>query len=462
MFASEREIAQWRSRIDTGPFVRAGDYAEGSPGDWDRIAQSARALVLQGEPTWNAGMRQEARATHGSRIRDAAFFHLLTGEPRALAAVRAHLLRDAANPLNDFASTLCITLPDGVTLDAHFVEASWLSRYVVAYDFVRPKLPAEDRITIEAFIARNARFMAAHLDFGSSLLFPRRESGDYRARGHDAAPGPDAARYWMRRFDTNADCEIDDKDLPGPWLARAYVEGTGRLGPRVSSLSQWYNNRKSAVALAVGAAGILLDDNVLVASGQRYFMEWLAYSVWPDGSQGEFARHDEYCIAQQGVVYSSSNIQGAALLATSLARQGDRSLVDFSTREGLFGSASPPGEPPKSLALTMRTYARLIQGELDWHLHEPWKPRPQLRRETRLGGNVVRFMGGGEIDNFHELGMLAVTAWIRDTGIDDLVLRQRAASHLRFPGASGRPVATGHGQWTDAFNAMPAVLFLRP
>jgi hypothetical protein len=462
VLASEREIALWRSRIGTGPFVSAGDYREGSPGDWERIQRSARTFMLHGEPAWSERMPHEARGAHGSRMRDAAFFHLLTGEPRALGAVRAQLLREAANPLNDFAATLCITLPDGVTLDAHFMEASWLLRYLAAYDFVRRHLPAADRMAIEAFIARNARFFAAHLDFGSTLLFPRRESGDYRVRGADAAPGADAARTWMRRFDTNGDCETDDKDLPGPWPAHAYVEGSGRLGPRMSTLSQWYNNRKSMVAAAIGAAGILLDDNTLVASAARYFLEWLTYSVWPDGSQGEFARHDEYCIAQQGVVYASANIQGATLLATALARQGDMSLIEFSTREGLFGSASQPSDSPKSLGLAIRTYVRLIQGELDWHLHEAWKAKPEPRRATRLGGNVVRFMGGGEIENYHELGMLPATAWIQDTGLEDLVLRTRSASRLRFPGASGGTVATGYGQWSDALNVMPAVLLLRP
>jgi hypothetical protein len=462
VFASGPEVARWRSRVETGPFVREGDFMAGSPGDWERIAKSARAMIMWGEPGWTDRTPGEDRGVHGSRARDAAFFHLLTGEPQALRAVRAYLLREAANPLNDWAATLCIVRPDGVVLDAHLGAASWLLRFMVTYDFVRPRLPAADRAALEHFIARNARFLASHLDYGVGLVFPQRERGDYRTRLSDAAPGPEGARSWMRRYDTNGDCEIDAADRPGPWPAHAYVDAAGQRGPRLSMLSQWYNNRKSGMAAAVGAAGILLDDDVLVASAVRYFMEWLAYGVWPDGSLGEYARNGEYCIPQQGVIYGTLNLQGAALLAAALARQGDRTLLEFSTREGLFGTASQGTDAPKSLALAIRTYVRLVNGELDWYLHEGWKERQEPRPQTRLSGNVFRFMGGGPTEDYHELGLLPVAAWLPDTGVEALVLRDRRATRLRFPGAGGAPVSTGFGQWTDAFNALPAMLLLRP
>lgn len=462
VFASAPEIARWRSRVETGPFVRDGDFMPGSPGDWDRIARSARAMIMGGEAGWTERHPAEDRGVHGSRARDAAFFHLLTGEPLALRAVRAYLLREAANPLNDWAATLCIVRPDGVVLDAHLGAASWLLRYLATYDFVRAQLPAADRLTLENFIARNARFLASHLDYGVGMIFPQRERGDYRTRQVDAAPGPETARTWMRRHDTNGDCTIDAADRPGPWPAHAYIDASGLRGPRLSTLSQWYNNRKSAMALAVGAAGILLDDEVFVASAVRYYMEWLAFSVWPDGSLGEYARNGEYCIPQQGVIYGTLNLQGAALLATALARQGDRTLLEFSTRDGLFGSASQGSDPPKSLSLAIRTYVKLVNGELDWYLHEGWKDAQEPRPQTRLSGNVFRFMGGGATEDYHELGLLPVAAWLPETGVEALVLRDRRVTRLRFPGSGGAPVSTGFGQWTDAFNVMPAMLLLRP
>ena len=462
VFASAQDVTVWRSRIDSGPFLREGDHLPGSPGEWERIQRAARAMIMQGEPTWTEHTPQVDRGVHGSRARDAAFFHLLTDDHTALRAVRGYLLREAANPLNDWAATLCITRPDGVTLDGHFHAAAWLLRFMVTYDMVRPRLAAADRVALENFIARNARFHATHLDFGLNQLFPQRERGDYRQRHADAAPGPDLARAWMRRYDTNGDCEINAADRPGTWPAHAYVDGTGRPGPRLSALSQWYNNRKSGMAVAVGVAGILLDDKVLLASAVRYFMEWLTYSVWPDGTQGEYTRNDDYCIPQQGAIYSALNLQGAALLGSALARQGDRSLLDFSTRDGLFGSASQAADPSKSLAAAIRTYVRLVNGELDWYAHEPWKERPEPRARTRMSGNLVRYAGGGPMENFHELGLLPVAAWLPDTGVEPLVLRDPRATRLRFPGAGGAAVATGLGQWSDAFNALPAIFLMRP
>ena len=55
-----------------------------------------------------------------------------------------------------------------------------------------------------------------------------------------------------------------------------------------------------------------------------------------------------------------------------------------------------------------------------------------------------------------------MAAWLPETGVDALVLRDRRYTRLRFPGAGGGPVATGLGQWSDAFNALPAVLLMRP
>jgi hypothetical protein len=71
-------------------------------------------------------------------------------------------------------------------------------------------------------------------------------------------------------------------------------------------------------------------------------------------------------------------------------------------------------------------------------------------------------MGGAPTEDYHELGLLPVAAWLPETGVDALVLRDRRVTRLRFPGAGGGPVATGLGQWSDAFNALPAVLLMRP
>lgn len=460
VFYTEAELQTWRDRVRTGPFVEDGDYRPGSPGDWSRIAANTRTLLIRGESAWTAATPQAERGVHGSRARDAAFFHLVTGNPQVLAAVRTQLLEQLRNPLNAFAGTLCIKQPDGVTLDGHPHAASWLLRYAVSYDFVRRELPEGERLQIENFIRGNAYFLAANIDFGLDQLFPNRQRGDYALRRADAAPSGPEAGWWRKRHDTNGDCQVDGADAADAGPAYAYVRGDGSRGPRISALSQWYNNRRSTDAAAVGAIGLLLADEDLVANAKRYFMEWLTYSVWPDGSQGEYARNGDYCIPGQGPVYSQSNLQGAILLARALARQGDRSLAGFSTQAGLFGSQ---GGTAKSIERAADTYVKLATGRLDWYQDEPWKATPQPRPATALGSRVLHFGGAARgMDDYHELGMLPAAALLPAAQIDTLVLRAPPFGALAFPGATGNAAPTGFGAWTDAFNAMPAMLLLRP
>ena len=462
-FYTEAELATWRQRTVDGPFVRNGDHMPGSPGDWDRIVANAAAMLDRGEAAWTADTPYETRGTHGTLARDAAFHHLVTGNAAALAAVRSYLRAQARNPRNQLYTVLCITLPDGVTLDGYPHAASWLLRYAVTYDFVRHALPTAERVLIENFIRRNAYFMAAHVDWGIEMLFPKRQRGDYRERRADAAPGSEAATWLAKRHDTNGDCRVDDADPTTELPVYAFVRADGTRGPRISVLSQWYNNRKSATAAAVGAIGVLLGDANLIASAKRYVMEWLAYSVWPNGSQGEYARNGDYCIAQQGVIYSSASIQGAALLTRVLARHGDRSLLDFRTTTGLFGTASTSQAQAKSVEVALSTYVDLMLGRLPWHYDEAWKATPQPRAASALCSNLVRYLGTGSgMDDYHELGMLPLAGLMPQTEVDKLALRDPSVTALPFPGASGRSVPTGFGSWTDQFNAMPAMLLLRP
>ena len=167
----------------------------GSPGDWERIAANASAMLRQREAAWTAATPYWHRGTHGTLARDAAFHHLVTGDAAALAAVRSYLGEQARNPLNELYTVLCITLPDGVTPDGYPHAASWLLRYAVTYDFVRAHCRRAERVQIENFIRRNAHFMAAHVDWGLGMLFPNRQRGDYRERRADAAPASEAATW---------------------------------------------------------------------------------------------------------------------------------------------------------------------------------------------------------------------------------------------------------------------------
>ena len=458
VFFTAQELTTWRERVVRGPFVDDSDFAPGSPGDWSRIRANAERFQREGEAL--RGSDEATRSTHGLLARDAAFHHLMTGQAASLAAVRAWLQTQATAAANDFAATRCYSAQDGSSRDGWWAEAPWLARFIATYDFVRAALPAAERVTIENYIRRNAWFFAAHLDHQLRELFPQRLAGDYAARGGDAASSGDA-RWAARRVDANGDCRIDDADPAQPFPVHAYARADGTLGPRVSVLALWFNNRRAANAFAAGSAGLLLGDADLVNRAKRYFMEWMTYAVYPDGSTGEFGRNGEYCIARQGTVYASMELGGALMLARALARQGDPSLAAFSTTAGLHGSESA-GAAAKSLTLLADTYLKLHTGQLDWYQAEPQKARQDPREATRLSRMEVRYLGGAPMDDFHELTMLASAAAVPTLPVGAVLMRQGAAASLRWPGRTGHPVATGFGLWSDAWGILPAAYLLRP
>ncbi len=464
VFYTRAELAVWQARVASGPFVKPNDYMPGSPGDWARISANARLLVTQGEATISVDSPAADRGSHGTLARDAALYQLVTGDPTMRAAVRRYLLAQVANPANDFASTLCTIAADGWVPDARYHQASWFLRFVVTYDYMRSTLDAVDRLMIENAIVRNAYFMAVPSDRVLARNFPRRQMGSYAARGVAAAPKNDDVKYWSKRYDTDGDCKITAADDPRLLPTHAYARADGTPGPRITVLSQYYNNRRSIAATAYGAAGVLLADSALIASAKRYFMEWLAYSVWPDGSQGEFARNGDYCIPSQGMIYGSYNVVGAGYMARILARQGDQTLLQYATTDGLFGTETPAGGTPKTLELAVSTYLKLLNGQLQWFFHEPWRTVQRTDAANSAGLAEVHYMASPKaMDDYHELGLLTLAGLLPGQPISAVVMRDKSVTALRFPGSTGKPVATGYGgAWTDNFNALPAALLLRP
>ena len=166
---------------------------------------------------------------------------------------------------------------------------------------------------------------------------------------------------------------------------------------------------------------------------------------------------------RQGVIYGSLNLQTGLMLARLLARQGDNSLVQFETREGLNGSQSTADAPAKSLALVAQTYLRLSKRELPWYQYEAHKTTQAPREATHLGRMELSYLGSGAaVDDFHELTMLASAAAVPAVPVAAVLMRVPAATSQRWPGAQGQRVSTGLGEWTDAFGILPAAYLLRP
>lgn len=454
---TEADLARWRRRALSGPFVVDGDFKPGSPGDWSRIRAAAEQFRRQGEATLDPAQRP----SHGMRARDAAFVARVNDDAALARGVRGHLLAMVAAPSNDFA-TLCYRTPDGKAPggDAWFGQAVWTYRLAITYDLVRPVLDEPARRAIENWLRRQAYFFAGQIDRDLVNLFPGRLDGDYGPRAA-AAAATAAEPYLSLRLDTNGDGVVDARDAREAQPIHAYVDAAGRLGPRLSVVSQFFNNRRADLANAFGTIGLMLADEVLIARAQRYHMEWLTWSVHADGSEGELARSGEYCTPKAGLIYAQANLQAALHFAHRLrVVRGDERLLRFSTTDGIWGSETPAQGRPKSLAMVVETRLKLATGELQWYLPEPWLGSQVPRPATLLAAAESRFMCRGPVlESFHEAGLLLAADSLPELPIRAVLLRDPAVTALPFPGLGGQQVNTGFGAWSDVKGVIPGLYF---
>jgi hypothetical protein len=457
VFFSPGELYLWRQRAVSGPFAHNNDFTHGSPGDWDRIKGRAEAFVVSSEPPAHAADPNANLLRAGFGARDTAFSYLVTGDSRYLNAVRLWLLRETADPKNDV-TLLCYRYSDNRTADGYWQHAMWVARVAIAYDFVKGGLSTQDRVSVEHWLRRVGYFMADHIQWGLAYVFPNRRSNNYVTRGSSAAQDVSAPSAWMTvSVDTNGDCTYNSLDSKTTYDVYGYVRPDGKSGPRISALSQWWNNRKSSEVLAFGIIGVMLQDGFLTSEAKRYVAEWLTYSVWPDGIQGEYFRNGDYCVPQQGVVYGTHNTQTALLLADALARKGDRSLYNFETRDGLFGTQSTGTQPAKSIRLAIGAHIGLIDGSIVRYYFEPQRGSAQVPRPATLLNSIAAH---SNVSLYHDLSYLPGNRYLDNAWVNTVILRMPGSGTPVFPGSDGMLPDGGPEVWSGVTALFPGSLFM--
>jgi hypothetical protein len=512
LFYSPEEIAFWQKRVQQGPFLHNGDAWAGSPGDWDRIMKNADGFVISPEPALTKANDYSNTAIRsiGLKARDAAFTYLVTGEQKYGDAVRNWLMLIVSDPSNDITQLPAVyaTLPDGSrnTLDAYFNHAMGVARLAMIYDFARNSFSDIQRAQVETWFLNAGLYFEKYLhsgglnagDYGygnAGLVanFPNRKIDDYQTRRNFAALDATNPDIWgkmsnlfyialadpMVRYINNVPTITLDKDytitdaghgcgyFTGPLTGSySYVRGDGVLGPRISRLSEYYNNRRSMTTTAFGLIGVLVNNQILVDEAKRYVKEWVRYSVWPDGSQGEYLRNGNYCGANAGVIYGAHNAQTAVLLAEVLARRGDFELYQYSTVWGLYGTgvsetetSVPPASPMKTILDAVGTHLLLVDGKLDWYLYEGFRTQQSPRAITHLDG-ITEFSQWGAYHTYHELSYLPANRYYGSSLVRGVILRDPPEAHPPFPGTDGLHVDGGLESWNGATSLFPGILFM--
>lgn len=416
------ELDIWRERAIDGPYRTSGDVSQNSPGDWQRIVQNANTFLANPSAGHWQGQTAERCVTWGDsgpssipvqRLRDAAFYYLITGDTKYRDAAKTELLSLAGEPGSDFTddSRWC----QGEIRDAGnpgLQIVNWFTPLLFAYDYLGSETfsDAESEL-LERWFLEAAKFFQREVALSLDRNFIDRQNGDYRISGYGMA--------------VNSTCS--DITHFGGW--------------QVCSLAKHYNNRRAAAVRFFGLAGLKFEDEHLVERAKAFVREFVMFSVYPDGVIGEFERWRSD-FPDLGWAYASQILGSMHTLADAFARAGDFELYEFTTSEGAFGTEGGV----KSLRLVADTLASYVDGSVE---------RYGTDRIDRVGRSEYRIDGVVEDLAWYDVRdvlLVQPNMFYRSERLADVYTRTA-------PGTRAYPSKT-ENFWSGEWFIYPGVLFM--
>ena len=356
---SEDELELQRTRAANGPFRVPGDFSANSPGHWTEMAATMRldfsSARWEGPTRFNAdGSVQnlhtlgQANATandppHATRrmahdMMSAAYAAAITDNHEVAAAITREIEYQATRPNLDYSNTTrWPRLRNGQRyyrdVNPLFMHAAWVRDYVLAYDIT--KAMGHTSPSVEQWFLNLAELneWALHADIGG--VWPRRRSNVYD-------PPPPGHHSMTVRRDTR-----DANGSPVDYLRGSWV----------------FNNRRCHQAGLVGLVGVVLDNNYYKEEFKRYVREWVMFGHRAsDGYKGDANRGTD-SFPQLGFSYSLRGMDALIPAMDALARQGDTSLYEFSSSNGLT-SGSIGTNQHKTMEDVLDSYVRWIRGTM--------------------------------------------------------------------------------------------------
>ena len=430
LHVTQEELNIWKQRAASGPYRTTGDVSSNSPGDWTRILSNANAFLSSPSSEIWAGQTSAScwwgdrtivpptpSRVRGEKMRDAAFAYLITGNTAYRDAARSQLLIQAATTGTNFAdgSRWCNNPPIG---DSYSHEITmWLAKILFAYDYIRPSISNSERATLDAWFRGAGIFWEAVVASTIKKRFPNRDKDDYTVTSSFLPNGDDGSSPKLTHYNG--------------WTKRGFHEG--------------WNNRNGTQIRFAALVGVLINDNYLKNQGKRYFKEWLKYSVFPDGTDSDAHRWKSTAPAL-GWAYAGGMLAQMATMADHLARAGDAELYNYSTSEGMFGTAGGP----KSLHQVITTYMNHVNGKT-------------MRYATTQSNQV-----GDENYRIHSIDKLANEARIHDTYLTpaNVFYKDNYLKSIYMRTASGAPAypyrvaSAGFSVYGGEQGIYPGILFM--
>ena len=341
---TDAHLAEWRDRALYGPYKSSGDSFDPLvPGEWDRIVTNKNTFASNPSADRKStitigGTSGETFIVNHMTLVDAAFYALVKEDANVAADVKAEVLWHARESGLQISPTLYQS-----TDDENWWNGAWIVRFVIATDFIKESFTAGELAEVKAWVSDWAHSCEYSINTELVKNFSNRTDRNYTTG--------------LLRSATTAWYET----------GYAYKDASGVLHNRIGNLARWYNNRRAGIMQFVGVASVFLDDAVLKDRAKLFFEEWIRFSVYPDGSVGEYERNGNYGDPMSGLTYNGYNLESAMTVAEALRLDGDTGLYDYSTTEGLWNTQCTT-EPAKTLKLVVDTHFDLIEHEKLWYL----------------------------------------------------------------------------------------------
>jgi hypothetical protein len=214
-------------------------------------------------------------------------------------------------------------------------------------------------------------------------------------------------------------------------------------------MAKRYNNRYGSIAKFIGFAGIFYNDKTLKNSSKQFVKEWIIFSMFPDGTIGEYERWKEG-FPDLGWSYAAMMIAIATEIADGFAREGDFELYNYNTDKGAFGTEGGR----KSILLSIKKLFSFLQKDCTYKIPvEPGKKYPE---------NYALIDGSFEDRNWHTVSdtwFSQCNIFYKDPYLSENYLRKYNG---RKPYPEGKKLATmgPHQPWSGTWGNYPGVLFM--
>jgi hypothetical protein len=269
---------------------------------------------------------------YAEKVRDAAFYYLLTGDTTYRDPVRKHLIDQTTVAGTNFANTTRWH-PDYCGRDADHDIVIWLSELTYAYSYIRNSLSTGDKTTLDTWFTNAGAYWEKVAHNNCKMRFPNRKSATNPYGSPFGTPSGSGA------YDTQ--------------------QLTHYQGYQTHKLSAPWDNNNSLRMAAVCAIAVVVNNATtatLKTECTRFVKEWLYFAVYPDGTVWDQRRAIEAGSGPQGWSYAMTSISSIITIVDHLARAGDTALYTFSTSLGAPAPFNTAGGP-KSLRKVLQTIA---------------------------------------------------------------------------------------------------------